>query len=503
MPVPATLIRQALRKLHRRSRQVSDEARYRHSERYLETTVGAYTGEGERVLEHLFNHQLKLIRDPSRRKAARCGRRAGKTTTAAAYLVRECLNRPGALCGYLTITSKQAQRLIWPELKRLNRHYKLGITFKLSDLVAHFPNGSEIWVAGADKLDQIEKFRGIAFLLVVLDETASFKAYLEQLVEEVLEPTLEDYSGTVMMIGTPSRACAGMFYDATMNVDSGWSKHHWTVLDNPLFPKWRRKRNWRQRAKNWLKAKKIEKNWDDDDPILNREWLALWVRDHGSMVYKWDPEKNRYRWTTASREGYEWFYILGVDLGHDDATAFVVVAFSPDVPWCQFVRSEKKSGMDITDVAKRIRQLQDEYGPLKTVVDTGALGKMIVEEMRRRHHLALIAAEKKDKLAFQEAMNADFRKGLIHVDPTRCGTLITEWEALQKDDSGHEDDRFPNDCADAGLYAWREARHYRHEPVEEQPKAGTDEYYDKLEQELIEADEADLEEPDEVEALFG
>ena len=498
--LPPTLRRAALRKLNRRRLKAAEDDRYRQGPEYLETTVSKSTGAGETVLRHLFERQRDLIKDPSKKKAAKCGRRAGKTTTAAAYLTEQCLDRPGALTGYITLTRKQAKRLIWPELKRLNKHYRLGLSFNETDLVAAFPNGSEIWVAGADKLDQIEKFRGVAFLLVVLDECASFKAHIEALIKEVLEPTLEDYDGTVMMIGTPSKACAGLFYEATVKDDT-WAKHSWTVLDNPMFPRWRGKKDWKRRAKVWLEALKKKNHWEDDDPVLVREWLAKWVRDRGSMVYLWDDAYG-YELTQADIDGFEWHYILGVDLGHDDATAFTEVGFCRDLPWCYIEKSWKKSGMDISDVAEHIKARRLERKFFKIVVDTGGLGKMIVEEMIRRHNLPLVAAEKRDKSAFQETMNADFRKHHIRVHPEGCEPLINEWELLQKDENGEEDDRFDNHCADSALYAWREARHYVYRPKDPEPEYGTPEYWEKVEQEIIEADEADLEELDEVEEMF-
>lgn len=498
--LPPTLRRAALRKLNHRRLKAAEDDRYRHGPEYLEASVGKPTGAGEVVLRHLFDKQRALIKDPGKKKSAKCGRRAGKTTTAAAYLCEQCLDRPGALTGYITLTRKQAKRLIWPELKRLNKHYRLGMSFNETDLVARFPNGSEIWVAGADKLDQIEKFRGVAFLLVVLDECASFKAHIEDLVKEVLEPTLEDYDGVVMMIGTPSKACAGMFYEATTK-DTTWSKHSWTVLDNPMFPRWRGAKDWHTRARKWLAKLQAKNKWTDDEPVLHREWLAKWVRDASSMVYLWSDAYG-YELTPEDLSSYDWEYILGVDLGHDDAAAFVEVAFCRDLPWCYIERASKKPGMDITDVAKHIKARRKERTFARIVVDTGGLGKMIVVEMVRRHDLPLVAAEKKDKAAFQSTMNADFRKDHIRVNVAQCGALIEEWELLQKNEDGEEDDRFENHCADAALYAWREARHYVYRPKDPEPEYGTQEYWDKVEREIIEADEADLEERDEVEEMF-
>jgi hypothetical protein len=465
----------------------------------LAPNVGEYSGLGERVLGHLFDKQLALVRDKARRKSAKCGRRAGKTTTAAAYLCKDALDFAGSLNGYIAPTRKQAKRLLWRELKRLNRHYALGATFNETELEAYFPNGSIILLAGADKEDTIEKFRGSAFKLVVIDEGASFKSHIEKLVGDVLKPTLEDYAGSILLIGTPGTALIGMFYDATTTAH-GWERHHWTVLDNPRFPQWAGRDNWRELALQWLARLREENAYTEDDPTYQREWLGRWTRDVTTLVYPYDPARNL---VTTLPPGIDWKYGLGIDIGTTKDTAFVVEAYAPRVdPNCYIVHAEKRPGMDVTDMAERTKELKAMWKFSDRIADCGGLGKMIVKELNQRHHLAIEAAEKQGKAAFQAVFAADLRKGRTKVLPEALG-IVTEWEQIQKGPDGDEDDRFPNHLSDAALYVHRRCRHYVFEPTAAVPELGSEEHYRREEDRLVRELERDLTERDEVETLWG
>src|SRR5512138_26495 len=64
--------------------------------------------------------QVALLEDPSPRKAARCGRRAGKTTAALLVLADFLSRHPAAIGWYIATTLKNARKLLWAPLKRLN-----------------------------------------------------------------------------------------------------------------------------------------------------------------------------------------------------------------------------------------------------------------------------------------------------------------------------------------------------------------------------------------------
>src|SRR5271166_3165171 len=171
-------------------------------------------GEVPFVLEdHLFKQQLGFVTDPSRTKVAVCSRRGGKTTACAADLVHTALNNPGTVGLYITLSRSNAKKIIWEELKILNRKYKLDMTPHEGELSITFPNRSKIYLSGAKDISEIEKFRGMALKLVYIDEAQSFRTYIESLINDVLSPALIDYSGTVCLIGTPGPIPSGFFFD--------------------------------------------------------------------------------------------------------------------------------------------------------------------------------------------------------------------------------------------------------------------------------------------------
>lgn len=426
-------------------------------------------GSGDFLLQHLFDKQIDFVLDKSKYKSAKCGRRAGKTTAVATSLFRTALEKEGGLCVYVTVTRSQAKRILWPELLRLDDHYRLGAIFNVQDLTVRLPNSSQILLVGVSKEPDLEKLRGSTFVEVIMDECGSMNKHTEYLVKDILRPTIEDYNGTISMIGTPARACVGMFYSAT-SVSPEWSRHEWTVADNRKFPRWAASSDdsWRSQALGFLAQVREENGWSENDPTYRREWLGEWVIDEASLVYAYDPGTNNYK---NLPEDVHWRYVVGIDLGVRDDTAFVVLAYSKYKHNCYFVDDSKSKNLDITNVAERVLYLLQRYGREKTtiVMDTGGLGAQIALELRNRYKLPVIAADKKEKMAFIELMNADMRRGLIGARP---GPLTKEWLALQLNEDGEEDDRFPNHCADAALYAYRWSMHYR---AQSKPKEATPE----------------------------
>ena len=74
----------------------------------------------------LFNKQLKFVEDPRPYKVAVCSRRSGKTVACAAHLVDIAKKNKDVVCLYITLSRNNAKKLIWKEIEKINRLYKLG-----------------------------------------------------------------------------------------------------------------------------------------------------------------------------------------------------------------------------------------------------------------------------------------------------------------------------------------------------------------------------------------
>ena len=116
----------------------------------------------------LFKEQVDFIDDPSKRKAAICSRRSGKSYSAGRYLLKEALEDAGTTCVYIARTREAAKRILWSSLKEANQRFRLNIKFNNADLIAVFPNQSKIMFTGANDASDVDKLRGAAFSLAVL-----------------------------------------------------------------------------------------------------------------------------------------------------------------------------------------------------------------------------------------------------------------------------------------------------------------------------------------------
>jgi hypothetical protein len=430
-----------------------------------------------------FKRQIEFIEDPSKLKTSVTGRRAGKTYACAAYLLHTALNRPNTTSLYITLTRGNAKRIIWPTLMELNYLYSLGATINESDLSITFGNGSRVFLSGANDSAEVEKFRGLGLALCIIDETQSFKAFLETLVEEVLSKALYDYDGTLALIGTPSPTSSGYFWEtAGGKLAKGFSHHKWTMFDNPYI-KEKSGKTPQQILDQDLKRKGVT----IADPSIQREVFANWVVDTNSLVFHYDNGRNNYIYNGEQTE-----FVIGVDLGFDDADAIAVLGWSSTSPNIYLVEEFIKTGQTVTDLALIIEDFIKRYNPLRIVMDTGGLGKKLAEELRKRYALPIVAAEKVRKFEFIELLNDALRTAKFKAKSDSQfaqDCMLVEWDRSKIDKLAIKD-TFHSDITDAVLYAYREALHWLYEPSMQPILKNTPEWYKAVEKELEEEAEA-------------
>lgn len=453
-----------------------ERVRRRLVERDKDTQQAAY-------LSGLSDKQLAVINCKKKRITVRTGRRGGKTHLISRWLFKRAQDRAGAICLFVALTRPSAKRLIWGELRKLNKLYSLGAKFNGQELTVTLPNGSQIWLAGATAGPEIEKLRGHAFELVCTDESGSFGEDFEYLLSEVLDAALEDYDGTLAMAGTPNAAAAGAFFDRDTNTADHWAHFHWTVLDNPMFPRWAGRKDWRKKAAIWWADKRKREGWADDDPVMSREWLALWVRDANRLVYRVEDDN-----LCAELPPDDYVYILGGDLGWNDQKTIVVLACSTTTNALFFVDCFARSQMLIDDYGDTMKKVAKEWPPVAYPVDAGALGKDIVELLRQRHGIPVVPAQKTQKPANIAFLNSALRANIAPdgAPPVRrlrflprAKAVFEQMKLLQWKDKFqlHTDQAFREDLCDAALYAFRYATNvYKPDRVAEKPKPGTREF---------------------------
>lgn len=430
------------------------------------------------LLDKNFEKQNAFIRDGARLKAALCTRRAGKSYGAGLYLFEEALANPGVSCLYIALTRDSAKKIMVKDvLNPINKKYKIGAKLNKTELTYTLPNGSVIYLLGADAdEDEKEKLLGQKYKLVVIDESASYSIDLKDLVYRILKPAMADLKGTIVMIGTPGNVTRGLYYDITTGIEKGWSVHKWSALDNPHI---------KDQIRDEMNELIANNPAIVETPLWKQMYLGEWFVDTDKLVYKYSDLKNRVLELPTPAGRSAWNYVLGVDLGYEDATGFSVCAYNEFDPALYVARTFKKTKMDITDVAEKIKDLQKTYGFTKYIVD-GA-NKQAVEEIKKRHSIPLEAADKQGKVDFIEIMNSEMIQSKIKVVKSHDeGDLIGEWMSLVWDEKKmlagkkEENAACPNHLSDATLYAWRYCYTYLSERFNPKPPPTSEEAVDEF-----------------------
>ena len=494
------------------------------------------------IYRDLFWHQQQVIDDPYKYKSVLTPRRAGKTHTAISYALIVGLLNPNSRIPILTLTLRSAKRLYWDPIREMAKKYGFGVTLKSTTSECRLENGTVIFLNGAEDRKSIEKLRGGKYRLVVIDECKSFgTALFTELIDDVIDPALADLDGTLVLIGTPGSILEGPFYEATapglkdergylmtrdyyqpeefwndppkidvggkkVAVEPAYSRHHWHTEQNVFAPEvWRR-----------AVLTKARKNWPDDYPTWQREWLGRWVSEGSTYVYAlneivanagsvWDaqctwkrgqgPQYNKW----GLPKDQEWAYILGMDMGFEDDFAMVVVAYSPYYNTLFQVYEFKSNHLIVPQIAALIKDCCEQFDDKieAMVADVGNLSKMVVETLNQQYGYLIEPAQKTEKNDHIELLNSDLQAGTLKILPNT--ETYSEMHRLQWDLRGmtkeqavrrgklREDSAFANHLCDALLYTWRFSYHHFTRKKQEEIAVNSPQYYQEWEDNHIQA----------------
>lgn len=436
-----------------------------------------------------FGKQRSAIESRHKRKVLRCGRRSGKTVGVAIALLLAALEQPIVPVLYVTLTRGNAKEIIWDELLRLNEEFQLGFKVREGALELVSPIGIKIQLRGAHTKREIAKYRGKKFKLAIVDEAQSFPDnVIEPLVKDIITPTLLDYEGTLWLVGTRPALRKGYFYRSFGgDLAEGRELHHWTVRENERLPA-------RMLGKDIdaiLAEFRKDNGWSETDKTYRREILDEDIEDREALLYQYDPAINGY---AALPDGGEWLYVLAWDLGiggededseHEGGTMYLCIlgwqkhhkqVYLVD-EWSANKAGDRKA--DITDTAEQAHRLIAKYSPVRCVIDQGALGKLIAEEIRRRHHIPLKPADKVQKGAHIALVNTAMRKGELlarsdSVFAAECALVHKDFEALANGGKLQElppsKGGYHGNATDGVLYGWRECRAYQETELPPKPE---------------------------------
>lgn len=418
-----------------------------------------------------FPFQNAFIDDASRYVVAQCGRRSGKTNGLALRFFRTLEKYPKSQCIYLSLTYDSARDILWPVLQELNDKFKLGCTFVESKLWMVHPNGAKLKLMGADMKNFIKRLKGRKYPGVAIDEAQDFGIHLQSLVDDVLTPSIADYTdGWLALTGTPGPVPQGYFFDVTQNGKYGYSVHKWTILDNPYMPD----------PASFISDLIKKREWDSQHPTLLREWKNQWVLDVESLWIRYNEERNHYQELPSLPNNASYNYILGIDLGFKDSDALAVLAWSEHTPNTYLVKEVVTPKQGITELTQQIESLMKVYDFHKMVMDEGGLGKKIGEEIRRQKHLPIMGADKMRKQENVEFLNDALRSGKFKAKGNsrfaQDSYLVQiDWDKSRPDKIIIKD-KPHSDIIDAVLYAFKESPAFTFRKEPDKPKPGSYEW---------------------------
>lgn len=358
------------------------------------------------VLQHAFPRQKEFILDQSRRKTLFCTRRSAKSYTGGLHMVKTALDHPRCNIGFVGLTRASAKAIIWKDiLKVIDEKYQLNATFNHTDLMMRLPNETEILVFGADADEnEMKKLLGRKFKLLVIDEASMYSISIANLIA-LVEPALIDEDGTICLLGTASDFPRGLFFDITTGNDKSWRLFTWSAYDNPYV------------AKQWhatIEKIKVERPLYMETPQFKQWYLNQWVVDEEKLVYRFSQARNLgISLPNLSRDN--WTFVLGVDTGWEDDSAFVLTGYHPNDANLWIISCFRKKKMTFDDVAAKVQEFMADpvYAPHKVIID-GA-NKQGVESMRMRSKIPFEYADKQDKVTFIELLNSDLIEGRIKI----------------------------------------------------------------------------------------
>lgn len=427
----------------------------------IDELLYSFVEDGTLICDPKFTQQYAFVQDMGRSVCAQTTVRAGKSTGLSFKYFRAGHKYPNVMMPYIALTRDSAKHIMWPILIEASERLGVECDFIESKLECVIrQTGASIKLFGADMPNFINRLKGIKTPLAAVDESQDFKAHLEALVENILIPRTSEYDdGQVVLTGTPGPVPRGYFYDASQG-KNGYSVHKWSLFDNPYFPT----------ARQFVQSLIEKKAWRPDNPTLLREYYGQWVLDTEALLIQYYPDLNDYNELPIS----DWVYILGIDLGFNDADALAVIAWSEKYPATYLVDEIVVEKQGLTELVEQIKLLESKYKISKMVIDEGGLGKKLAEELRRRHHIPVQPADKARKMENIGFLNDALRTGRFKAKLNSRFTQDSYF--LQKDKEKTTPDRivvkstFHSDIIDAVLYAFKESPAFTYQAEITPPK---------------------------------
>jgi len=117
----------------------------------------------------------RLLASPARNILLRGGSRSGKTFVLIRALIQRAINAPGSRHVIFRFRFNHAKTSVWSDTipKVLKLCFPaLRVRFDKTDFYVELPNGSQIWIAGLDDKERVEKILGQEYVTLYFNESS-------------------------------------------------------------------------------------------------------------------------------------------------------------------------------------------------------------------------------------------------------------------------------------------------------------------------------------------
>lgn len=383
-------------------------------------------------------------------------RRSGKTFTLALLAIETCLKKPNAVVKFVAPTKMQIKTILRAVMKDVLTSCpdSLQPAYNTQTYTYHFPNGSEIQLAGSEG-GHYQKLRGGASTLAIVDE-AQDVTNLEDVIKSVLLPTTLTTKGKILISGTPPKDPDHDFVRMIEDAEIRGSLIKKTIYDNTMLSPEQ-------------VAEAIEESGGVDTDFFRREYLCEIIKDpKTSVIPEITPELEKEivkEWPKPPfYDTYE-----AMDLGFIDLTGvlFAYYDFRADKVIIEDEYVVNGNEVQIPTLVNTIKQKEDELwtNPLthevkKPYLRVSDINYIVLNEISRysNKEINFLAAKKDDKDAAINTLRVMLGNKKIIIHP-RCKVLLRHLRNVKWDSSGKKFARSPDnghyDLVDAAIYLVR------------------------------------------------
>ncbi len=307
---------------------------------------------GYSIFRNLFDEQQQVLLTKKALILLICGRRWGKTTAFASWLVDRAISHDKGCALYLGRTAKSAFDMIWSPIRQVLDLIGIPYTPHIATQQFELSTGVKIMVRGRATKEDLENLRGNPYFAAAVDEVQSDPPQrLRMLHEEILEPAGRDFEDSQIILGgTPSRIPGNYAEELYQSERKDIARFNGNMSSNPHMPK----------SSRDLEKVRKEKGFSENDPTWLREYVGvIGSYDMEALVFRYGP-KNNYTdadlasWIAAQPPS-DLFFSGGIDYGFDDFDSAVIVLASMTrrERWKVYGYKGNRSG--ITDFAGQMK----------------------------------------------------------------------------------------------------------------------------------------------------